>query len=243
VTLAAAFASAEDAGRAVTGAIHAGLVPSLLEIMDATCIKVVEAKSGVKLLGDGPTPAALLIGQSDAGPGVGRREMDRLEEVCLGAGATFAYVTDDLAEGRMLLQARRDVLPSLELLGTWLTDDVSVPRTEIAALIQRCEEISAAVGLTIGVVGHAGDGNMHPTIVYDASDQEQRTAAELAFGQMLDAGRALGGTVTGEHGVGRIKQDFLAAEIGAVGLDVHRRIKQALDPAGLFNPGSMFSMT
>ena len=236
VTLAAAFASAEDAGRAVTGAIHAGLVPSLLEIMDATCIKVVEAKSGVKLLGDGPTPAALLIGQSDAGPGVGRREMDRLEEVCLGAGATFAYVTDDLAEGRMLLQARRDVLPSLELLGTWLTDDVSVPRTEIAALIQRCEEISAAVGLTIGVVGHAGDGNMHPTIVYDASDQEQRTAAELAFGQMLDAGRALGGTVTGEHGVGRIKQDFLAAEIGAVGLDVHRRIKQALDPRACSTP-------
>ncbi len=243
VTLAAAFGSAEDAGRAVTGAIHAGLVPSLLEIMDATCIKVVEAKSGVKLLGDGPTPAALLIGQSDAGPGVGRREMDLLELVCLEAGATFAYVTDDLAEGRMLLQARRDVLPSLELLGTWLTDDVSVPRTEIAALIQQCAEISAAVGLTIGVVGHAGDGNMHPTIVYDAADPAQRAAAELAFGQMLDAGRALGGTVTGEHGVGRIKQDFLAAEIGEIGLDVHRRIKRALDPDGLFNPGSMFSMS
>src|SRR6195952_271364 len=242
VTLAAAFASAEDAGRAVTGAIHAGLVPSLLEIMDATCIKVVEAKSGVKLLGDGPTPAALLIGQSDAGPDVGRREMDRLEQVCLDAGATFAFVTDDLAEGRMLLQARRDVLPSLELLGTWLTDDVSVPRTEIAALIRRCEQISAAVGLTIGVVGHAGAGNMHPTIVYDASDPDQRTAAELAFGQMLDAGRALGGTVTGEHGVGRIKQGFLAAEVGAIGIDIHRKIKTALDPQGVFNPGSMFSM-
>ncbi len=242
VTLAAAFGSAEDAGRAVTGAIHAGLVPSLLEIMDATCIEVVEAKSGVRLLGDGPTPAALLIGQSDSGPGSGRGEMDRLERVCLAAGATFAYVTDDLAEGRMLLQARRDVLPSLELLGTWLTDDVSVPRTEIAALIQRCEEISRAVGLTIGVVGHAGDGNMHPTIVYDAADPDQRAAAELAFGQMLDAGRALGGTVTGEHGVGRIKQDFLAREIGATGLYVHRRIKNALDPRGLFNPGSMFSM-
>ena len=242
VTLAAAFASAEDAGRAVTGAIRAGLVPSLLEIMDATCIKVVEAKSGVKLLDDGPTPAALLIGQSDAGPGVGRREMDLLERVCLDAGATFAFVTDDLAEGRMLLQARRDVLPSLELLGTWLTDDVSVPRTQIAALIGRCEEISAAVGLTIGVVGHAGDGNMHPTIVYDASDPEQTTAAELAFGQMLDAGRALGGTVTGEHGVGRIKQGFLAAEIGAIGVDIHRKIKKALDPLGVFNPGSMFSM-
>lgn len=168
--------------------------------------------------------------------------MDLLERVCLDAGATFAFVTDDLAEGRMLLQARRDVLPSLELLGTWLTDDVSVPRTQIAALIARCEEISAAVGLTIGVVGHAGDGNMHPTIVYDASDPEQTTAAELAFGQMLDAGRALGGTVTGEHGVGRIKQGFLAAEIGVIGVNLHRKIKKALDPRGVFNPGSMFSM-
>ncbi len=241
VTLVAAFDTPEDAGRAVSGAIRAGLVPSLLEIMDATCIRAVEAKTGVQLLGDGPTPAALLIGQSDSGPGVALADMERLEQVCLTAGATFSYVTDDVAEGRMLLQARRDVLTSLELLGTWLTDDVSVPRTQIAALITACERISTEVGLTIGVVGHAGDGNMHPTVVYDASDPEQTKAAEVAFGRMLEAGRALGGTVTGEHGVGRIKQDFLAAEIGDIGIDVHRKIKNALDPGGLFNPGSMFS--
>ena len=241
VTLVAAFDTPEDAGQAVSGAIRAGLVPSLLEIMDATCIRAVEAKTGVQLLGDGPPPAALLIGQSDSGPGVALADMERLEQVCLAAGATFAYVTDDVAEGRMLLQARRDVLTSLELLGTWLTDDVSVPRTQIAALITACERISTEVGLTIGVVGHAGDGNMHPTIVYDASDPEQTKAAEVAFGRMLEAGRALGGTVTGEHGVGRIKQDFLAAEIGDIGIDVHRKIKNALDPGGLFNPGSMFS--
>ncbi len=241
VTMVAAFASAEDAGRAVSGAVRAGLVPSLLEIMDATCIRAVERKTGVSLLGDGPVPAALLLGQSDAGGAAGRAEMDRLESVCLAEGATFAYVTADLAEGRMLLQARRDVLPSLEMLGTWLTDDVSVPRTEIAALIAACERISAEVGLTIGVVGHAGDGNMHPTIVYDAADPAQTAAAELAFGLMLDAGRALGGTVTGEHGVGRIKQGFLAAEIGEIGIEVHRKIKAALDPGGLFNPGSMFA--
>ena len=88
------------------------------------------------------------------------------------AGAVFSYVTDDLAEGRMLLQARRAVLPSLEVLGTWLTDDVCVPRTEMAALIAACERISAEVGLTIGVVGHAGDGNMHPTIVFDSADPD-----------------------------------------------------------------------
>ena len=236
VTMVAAFDSAEDAGRAVTGIIRSGSVPSLLEIMDATCIRAVEASKGTRVLGDGPVPAALLIGQSDAGGAAGRAEMDAVEAVCLAQGATFAYVTDDLAEGRMLLQARRDVLPSLESLGVWLTDDVSVPRTEIAALITACEQISAQVGLTIGVVGHAGDGNMHPTIVYDAAVPAQVAAAELAFGLMLDAGRALGGTVTGEHGVGRIKQDFLAAEVGAIGIDVHRRIKAALDPDGLFKP-------
>lgn len=241
VTLVAAFASPEDAGAAVSGAVRAGLVPSLLEIMDATCIKAVEARHGTKLVGDGETPGALLIGQSDAGPGTGRREMDELEAVCLRSGATFAYVTDDLAEGRALLQARRDVLPSLGMFGTWLTDDVSVPRTQIDALISACARISAQIGLTIGVLGHAGDGNMHPTIVYDATDPAQTAAAELAFGLILDAGRALGGTVTGEHGVGRIKQEFLAAEIGPIGLEVHRRLKDALDPAGLFNPGSMFA--
>ncbi len=240
-TMVAAFASTEDAGAAVSAAIRAGLVPSLLEIMDNTCIRAVEAYTGSSILGDTETPAAILIGQSDSGGAVGRREMDHLERVCVDAGAVFSYVTDDLEEGRMLLQARRVVLTSLEVLGTWLTDDVSVPRTEMAALIAACEQVSTDVGLTIGVVGHAGDGNMHPTIVFDKNDPQQCAAAEVAFGRILDAGRALGGTVTGEHGIGRVKQGFLAGEVGPVGLQVHRAIKTALDPDGLFNPGSMFS--
>ena len=241
-TMVAAFASTEDAGAAVSAAIRAGLVPSLMEIMDNTCIRAVESYTGSSILGDTETPAAILIGQSDAGGAVGRREMDHLERVCVEAGAVFSYVTDDLEEGRMLLQARRVVLTSLEVLGTWLTDDVSVPRTEMAALIAACEQISQEVGLTIGVVGHAGDGNMHPDHRFRQDRPEQQcAAAEVAFGRILDAGRALGGTVTGEHGIGRVKQGFLAGEVGPVGLQVHRAIKPALDPAGLFNPGSMFS--
>jgi len=240
-TMVAAFADTESAGAAVSAAIRAGLVPSLMEIMDATCIRAVEAYTGSSILGEGDTPAAIMIGQSDAGPGVARREMDQLEQACVGAGAVFNYVTEDLAEGRMLLQARRVVLTSLEVLGTWLTDDVAVPRTEMAKLIHACAEIAADVQLTIGVVGHAGDGNMHPTIVYDAADPDQVAAAADAFGRILDAGRALGGTVTGEHGIGRIKQDFLAREVGPVALQVHRAIKRALDPQDLFNPGSMFA--
>src|SRR6476661_5386248 len=240
-TMVAAFADTESAGAAVSAAIRAGLVPSLMEIMDATCIRAVEAYTGSSILGEGDTPAAIMIGQSDAGPGVARREMDQLERVCQEAGSTFLYVTDDLAEGRLLLQARRLVLTSLEVLGTWLTDDVAVPSTEMARLIHACAEIAADVQLTIGVVGHAGDGNMHPTIVYDAADPDQVAAAADAFGRILDAGRALGGTVTGEHGIGRIKQDFLAREAGPVAMAAHRAIKRALDPQDLFNPGSMFA--
>jgi glycolate oxidase len=240
-TMVAAFASTEDAGAAVSAAIRAGLVPSLLEIMDNTCIRAVESYTRSKILGDTETPAAILIGQSDAGGALGRHEMEVLERVCVEAGAVFSYVTDDLEEGRMLLQARRVVLTSLEVLGTWLTDDVSVPRTEMAALIAACERVSKEVGLTIGVVGHAGDGNMHPTIVFDKTDPAQCAAAEVAFGRILDAGRALGGTVTGEHGIGRVKHGFLAGEVGPIGIRVHRAIKAALDPAGLFNPGSMFT--
>jgi FAD/FMN-containing dehydrogenase len=111
----------------------------------------------------------------------------------------------------------------------------------MAKLIHACAEIAADVGLTIGVVGHAGDGNMHPTIVYDAAEPDQVRRAADAFGRILDAGRALGGTVTGEHGIGRIKQDFLAREAGPVAMAAHRAIKRALDPQDLFNPGSMFA--
>ena len=158
------------------------------------------------------------------------------------SGATMTYVTTDLAEGRMLLQARRVVLMALEQFGTWLTDDVCVPRTRIAELIAGCERISGEVGLRIAVVGHAGDGNMHPTIVYDPTSSDELSRAQRAFDDILSVGLSLGGTVTGEHGIGKIKREWLATEIGPVGMRVHRSLKAALDPTNLFNPGSMFAM-
>jgi glycolate oxidase len=161
--------------------------------------------------------------------------------VCTDVGAELVHTTFDLAEGQLLLKARRAVLMALEVYGAWLTDDVCVPRTRIADLILACERISAEVGLRIAVVGHAGDGNMHPTIVYDPSSESEFTRAHKAFDDILAAGLSLGGTVTGEHGVGKIKREWLAREIGPIGLRVHRSIKAALDPTNLFNPGSMFS--
>src|SRR3954462_9209062 len=132
-------------------------------------------------------------------------------------------------------------LPALERLGSsLLLDDVAVPRSRVATFIDGCDAIAASSGLVIGVVGHAGDGNMHPTVVFDGADPDQRTRAFGAFDAILELGLSLGGTITGEHGVGTLKADGLEREIGAVSLSVHQAVKHALDPAGILNPGKMF---
>jgi glycolate oxidase len=241
-TFVAGFTTTEAAGEAVARVVREGLVPSLLEIMDASSIKASETYLKTDL-GAGSDCQALLLGQSDAGGEVARRELAALEQICVDCGADLAYTTEDLEEGRMLLQARRVVLTALETYGLWLTDDVCVPRTRIAELIRGCEKVSEDVGLRIAVVGHAGDGNMHPTIVYQPDDPDEFARARRAFDEILEIGLSLGGTVTGEHGVGKIKREWLEREIGPIGMRVHRQIKQALDPENLFNPGSMFSMT
>ncbi|MFB9906742.1 FAD-binding oxidoreductase [Allokutzneria oryzae] len=239
-TMVASFSSTAAAGAAVSRIVREGLVPSLMEIMDAASIKAVEQHLNTEV-GAGAGSAALLICQSDSGGEAARQELAAVERICTDSGADLAYSTTDLEEGRMLLTARRAVLNALEVYGSWLTDDVCVPRTRIGELISGCEEISKRCGLLVAVVGHAGDGNMHPTIVYDASSEEQFAKAQQAFDEILELGLRLGGTVTGEHGVGKIKREWLAKEIGPVGLSAHRAIKNALDPGQLFNPGSMFS--
>ncbi|HEY0803663.1 MAG TPA: FAD-linked oxidase C-terminal domain-containing protein [Pseudonocardiaceae bacterium] len=240
-TLVATFDDPADAGTAVTRIVREGMVPSLMEIMDASSIEASEAYLKTQVGPDGGCKALLLC-QSDAGGEVAKRELTMIERLCSDSGATMTYVTEDLAEGRMLLQARRVVLLALERFGTWLTDDVCVPRTRIAELIAGCERISDEVNLRIAVVGHAGDGNMHPTIVYDPTSADETARAKRAFDDILAVGLGLGGTVTGEHGIGKIKRDWLATEIGPVGMRVHRTLKAALDPENLFNPGSMFAM-
>ncbi|HEX2133345.1 MAG TPA: FAD-linked oxidase C-terminal domain-containing protein [Actinophytocola sp.] len=238
-TLVAAFSSVAAAGAAVSRVVREGVVPSLMEIMDSTSIEAVEAHLKTEL-GAGSGCAALLLCQSDSGGEQARRELTAIEQVCQDAGADLVHSTFDPAEGSMLLAARRAVLMALEEYGTWMTDDVCVPRTRIADLIAGCERVSAEVGLKVAVVGHAGDGNMHPTIIYDASSEDEFARATQAFHDILALGLSLGGTVTGEHGIGKIKREWLAREIGPVGVRTHRAIKAALDPGNLFNPGSMF---
>ena len=241
-TMVAAFSAVETAGEAVSRIVREGIVPSLMEIMDATSILAVETHLKTEL-GAGKGCAALLLCQSDSGGEAARQELRAIEQVCKDVGADLVHSTFDPAEGNMLLAARRAVLTALEIYGTWMTDDVCVPRTKIADLIAACERISAEVNLRVAVVGHAGDGNMHPTIVYDPTSEDEFARANVAFNDILAAGLALGGTVTGEHGIGKIKRDWLEKEVGPVAMRTHRAIKAALDPDNLFNPGSMFSMT
>ncbi|WP_153504453.1 FAD-binding oxidoreductase [Cumulibacter manganitolerans] len=237
-TLVASFTDLYHAGAAVQAIIDAGLVPSLLEIMDGTAIAAVEAKHHMGLdLGT----KALLLAQSDSGGDRAEREMAGIERACQDAGASELHRTDDAEEGSMLLFARRQALPALEALkGGSLVDDVAVPRSRMAEFLSGCEQIGVDTDTVIGTCGHAGDGNMHPTICFTPGDDAEYERAKVAFGQILDLGLSMGGTITGEHGVGSIKQDFLAKEIGELGLRVHRQIKQALDPQGILNPGKVF---
>jgi glycolate oxidase len=238
-TLVATFPSTEAAGRAVMAVVRAGLVLSLMEIMDGTALRACEAYLHTDL-GGGSGFEALLLCQSDSGGEAGRRELQAAAAACWDAGADHVQATDDPAEGDLLLRARRVSLTALEAQGACMTEDVAVPRTLIADLITGCALISEEVGLTVAVVGHAGDGNMHPTVLYDAASDDDRARAHQAFDRILALALSLGGTVTGEHGIGRLKREWLAREIGDVGMQVHRQLKAALDPHNLFNPGGMF---
>ena len=237
ITLAATFATTAQTGQVVERVVTSGLIPSLLEVMDNTCIRAVDDLLKADLDRDA---RALLVAQSDTGGEAAAEEIAVLTRICEEAGADFVHSTDDPAEGDLLLAARRMALPALERLGSVLLDDVAVPRSRIAAFLDGCDAVAAECGLVIGVLGHAGDGNMHPTIVFDPTDADQRARAFTAFDDILELGLSLGGTIAGEHGVGTLKLEWLERELGPVSLSVHRAIKDALDPAGLLNPGKVF---
>ncbi|MDQ3480221.1 MAG: FAD-binding oxidoreductase, partial [Actinomycetota bacterium] len=239
LTVAAVFDSAGTAAAAVTAVVSSGVTPSLLEFMDRVTVHAVNDAFNMGFAADA---GALVLVQSDAGGDRATSEINFFADVLEKAGAMEIAVADDPAEGDLLLAARRGVLTAMERLGTIMIDDVCVPRTKLAELIERIEVLSAECGLVIGVVGHAGDGNFHPTVVFDAQDVDQVATAKRAFDEIMRISLELGGTITGEHGVGLLKLELLEEEIGPVSLDIHRALKKALDPQGILNPGKVFVM-
>src|SRR6185436_7452782 len=152
--------------------------------------------------------------------------------------ATEVFTTADPDEGEAFVAARRFAIPAVEAKGSLLLEDVGVPLPALADLVSGVARIAAERELTISVIAHAGDGNTHPLIVYDPADAAMAERAQRAFGEIMDLAVALGGTITGEHGVGRLKRPWLAGQLGSEAMELNQRIKRALDPDGILNPGA-----
>jgi glycolate oxidase len=237
--VAAVFDSATAAAGAVSDVVASGIVPSLLEFMDRVTVHAVNDAFN---MGIDPDAGAFVLAQSDAGGDRAADEIQVLAEIFDKAGAMEVAVADTPEEGELLLAGRRQVLTAMERLGTTMIDDVCVPRSRLADMIARIEKVAEEADLVIGVVGHAGDGNFHPTVVFDRDDADQVARANEAFDEVMRVSLDLGGTITGEHGVGVLKMQLLEQELGPLSLDIHRRIKQALDPQGILNPGKVFAL-
>lgn len=233
-TLVAAFSELDAAGAAIAE-ITTTLVPSLLELLDRETMRAIEAWKPVGLDTDA---AASLIVQADGADADG--VLEAAEELCRRSGADMTLRSSDPAEAALLLEARRLAFPSLERLGHVMLDDVAVPVGQIPALLRAISQIRDRHGVTVATFGHAGDGNMHPTIVFDANSPGSAEAARVTFDEIVEAAIRLGGTSTGEHGVGLLKRKHLRKEVGDDVLAVHRSIKDALDPRGILNPGKAF---
>jgi len=232
-TVTASFASFAAAAGAVSAIIAARLRPSMLELMDAATLRAID---DWKNTGFGEVQA-LLIAQDDG------EEADRgaaaVLDICRREGAAAAHVSASEAESRQLLELRRLAYPALERLGVTLTEDVCVPRSALPDMAARIEQAARRHGVFIATVAHAGDGNLHPLFVFDRGLPEVPAQVWSAADEIFHAALELGGTLTGEHGVGIIKRRWLAVELGPASMAVHHAIKQALDPEGILNPGKV----
>lgn len=236
LVLAAEFPSAAAACDAVCRIMERGHTPSLLELMDRTTVRAVNEMAHMGL--PDSTEALLLAAFDTPDP---TADLTAVAELCSAAGATEVVPAADAAESELLLQARRMSLTALETVkSATMIDDVCVPRSKLGAVIEGTAAIAEKYDLTIGVCAHAGDGNTHPVVCFDHTDADESRRARESFDEIMALGLELGGTITGEHGVGVLKKEWLARELGEVSVEMHRGIKAAFDPLGLLNPGKVF---
>ncbi|WP_030748859.1 FAD-binding oxidoreductase [Streptomyces sp. NRRL F-5135] len=236
LVVAAEFGSAADACDAVCRIMERGHTPSLLELMDRTTVRAVNAMANMGL--PDTTEALLLAAFDTPDPAP---DLAAVGDLCAAAGATEVVPAEDPAESELLLKARRLALPALETVrSATMIDDVCVPRSRLGAMLDGTAAIADKHGLTIGVCAHAGDGNTHPVVCFDPADPDESRRARTSFDEIMALGLELGGTITGEHGVGVLKKEWLSRELGPVGLELQRGIKRTFDPLGLLNPGKLF---
>ncbi len=233
-TLLAFFPTLESAGDAVAGIAAAGLSPVTLELMDRFTIRAVD---DVHALGLDREAAAMLMIESDLPGAAAADELARAETVCTGVGATSTVRSQTPAEADLLRQARRAAHWALEKLGDVKMEDVGVPRSRVPDMLRAIEAIAVKHEVRIGTFGHAGDGNLHPDLVLERGDPRGEAITKAVQADLYRAALDLGGTVTGEHGIGSARREWLEEQRGADAVRVMRAIKAALDPQGLLNPG------
>ena len=229
-----AFADLVTSGHAVAQITRRGLTPAALELLDRACLEAVE---NWKHLGLEADAAALLLARIDTPGESGAVEAADIAAAMTDTGAIWVEQSTDDAEAEALFEARRLAYPAFERLGPVLTEDVCVPLSRVPAMLEQINQIGARHGLRIATVAHAGDGNLHPMLVTPPGDDAARREAQAAFEELLDAAIALGGTVTGEHGVGILKRDGMRRELDPGSLALQSAVRHTLDPRAIFNPG------
>ncbi|WP_212973962.1 glycolate oxidase subunit GlcD [Bacillus sp. J14TS2] len=238
-TMLALYENIDAAAQSVSKIIAAQMIPATLEFLDQPTLQAVEDFSQIGLPTD--VEAVLLIEQ-DGPEEVVARDIEKMALICTETGAVSVQIAATIEEAEALTTARRAALSALaRLKPTTILEDATVPRSEIANMVKAINEIAEKHQVKICTFGHAGDGNLHPTCPTDARDEDEMARVEAAFADIFDQAIRLGGTITGEHGVGIVKAPYLEWKVGAAGIAVMKGIKQALDPQQILNPGKVFS--
>ncbi|WP_059104389.1 FAD-binding oxidoreductase [Shouchella shacheensis] len=238
-TMMAAFDSMRAAGEAISKTLVSEILPSKMEFIDKACARAVEnyQPSGLPIDAE-----AILIIELDGHPAAIQEEAEKVERVMMELGAKMVIMPQSAAEAAEIWKARKLVSPAIaKIKPTKVSEDATVPRSKIPEMMEKLAAIRENYGIELVVFGHAGDGNLHPNILCDKRDKEEMQRVELAVAEIFQAAIDLGGTLSGEHGIGTMKSPFLEDEIGLTGVDMMKRIKQAWDPNGIMNPGKVFA--
>lgn len=227
-----------DSGRAISQILSSGILPSKMEIMDEYCISAVENYEPLGL----PTDVeALLLVELDGHPDALEQEIKKVKETCIKVGAREVKIAKNDQEAQELWKARKLVSPAIvRFKPTKISEDATVPRSKIPDMFKKLKEIREKFQVDLVVFGHAGDGNLHPNIIADKRDKEEMQRVELAVEEIFKTAIELGGTLSGEHGIGTMKSPFMEMELGKNGLDLMKRIKESWDPQNIMNPGKIF---
>ncbi len=238
LTLMAVFDDLVLSGKAISNILTSGILPSKMEIMDQSSIMAVENYEPLGL----PVEAeAILLMELDGHPLAIAEEMKKVEKIFKQIGAVKVNIAGSETEAASYWRARKLVSPAIvKIKPTKVSEDATVPRSKIPDMFRRLKEIREKYNVHLVVFGHAGDGNLHPNIICDKRDEEEMIRVEKAVEEIFEAAIQLGGTLSGEHGIGTLKSPFMEMELGAAGLDMMKRIKQAWDPNNILNPGKIF---